>query len=174
MTPAVTLRQPREGDAADRLALGDDPGIMRMFGVDPAALPPLDEARTARWVQGLADHPCAWVVEHAGRLLGEARLDAIHAGDGRAQLAVGLYDSTKLGLGLGRQTVRLVLHHAFDALRLHRVGLRVIAYNTRALRCYTACGFRLEGREREAALVGQERHDDLLMGILAHEFAGSA
>lgn len=35
---------------------------------------------------------------------------------------------------------------------------------------YLACGFVVEGREREAALVGAERHDDIMMGILAREF----
>ena len=166
----LLLRRPRPGDVAERLALGNDPGVMRMFGVDPASLPPLDEAGAARWVQRLARHPCAWIVQHDGRLLGEARLDAISAPDARAQLAVGLYDAAKLGRGLGRQVVRRVLAHAFGAMGAHRVGLRVIAYNTRAIRCYTACGFQVEGREREAALVGQERHDDILMGILAAEF----
>lgn len=74
-------------------------------------------------------------------------------------------------MGLGRETVRLILAHAFGALGLHRVSLRVVAYNTRAIRCYLACGFVEEGREREAALVGGERHDDIMMGILSREVA---
>ena len=74
-------------------------------------------------------------------------------------------------MGLGRQAVRLVLAHAFGPLGLHRVGLRVIAFNTRAIRCYRACGFIEEGREREAAQVGGAWHDDIIMGVLAQEFA---
>jgi len=56
-------------------------------------------------------------------------------------------------------------------MSLHRVSLRVLAYNVRAIRCYSACGFVEEGREREAAFVGGEWHDDVMMGLLAHEFA---
>ena len=71
--PRLMLRQPRPGDAAARLALGRDPDITRMFGADPSDLPPLTEAETTRWVEGIAMHPHAWIVEHNGRLLGEAR-----------------------------------------------------------------------------------------------------
>ena len=82
--------------------------------------------------------------------------------DQRARLAVGLYDPAKLGQGTGRQAIRLVLDHAFGGLRLHRVGLRVISYNVRAIRAYRACGFTEEGREREASprfrSVARRRH----------------
>lgn len=166
----VLLRPPQPEDVAGRLALGRDPGIVRMFGGDPTSLPPLTEAGAAQWMAGLVKHPHGWVVEHEGQVLGEARLDGMDPHDARARLAIGLLDPARLGMGLGRKTVRLVLGHAFGTLGLHRVSLRVIAYNTRAIRCYLACGFVVEGREREAALVGAERHDDIMMGILAREF----
>ena len=51
------------------------------------------------------------------------------------------------------------------------MDLRVLAYNERAIRCYLSCGFVEEGRERESALVDGERYDDLIMGVLAHEYA---
>ncbi len=168
--PAVTLRPPRPKDVAERLALGRDPGIMRMFGADATGWPPLTEAGAGRWVEDIAAHPHAWVVEHEERLLGAVRLDALDQQDARARLAIGLYDPGKLGKGLGRAAVRLALAHAFGTLGLHRVSLRVVAYNARAIRCYAACGFVVEGREREAALVGGERHDDIMMGVLAREF----
>ena len=168
--PAVTLRRPRPEDVAERLALGRDPGVMRMFGADATGWPPLTEDGARRWVEGITAHPHAWAVEHEGRLLGEVRLDALDQHDARARLAIGLYEPSKLGKGLGREAVRLVLAHAFGALGLHRVSLRVVAYNTRAIRCYSACGFVMEGREREAALVGGERYDDIMMGVLAREF----
>jgi [ribosomal protein S5]-alanine N-acetyltransferase len=168
----VILRQPRPSDAADRLALADDPEITRMLGADPRDLPALTEAAAQRWLDGLIAHPDAWAIDYEGRLIGEARLDALDRHDARAQLAIALYDPAKLGIGLGREAIRLVARHAFERLRLHRIGLRVVAYNLRAIRCYLACGFIVEGREREAALVAGERHDDVIMGLLAREFRG--
>jgi RimJ/RimL family protein N-acetyltransferase len=109
-------------------------------------------------------------VEHDGRCVGEARLDALDAEDARAQYAVGLQVPSLLGQGLGREVTRLVLAHAFGAVGLHRVGLRVLAVNERAIRCYASYGFRVEGRLREVTRIDGVWHDDLIMGVLAHEF----
>jgi [ribosomal protein S5]-alanine N-acetyltransferase len=155
---------------ADRLALGHVPEIVHMFGGDPNATPPLTETEAKLWADRLAQHPHAWVVEHCGRLLGEIRVDDLNEHDQRARLAVGLFDPAKLGIGLGREAIRLVLTHAFGELGLHRVSLRVVAYNIRAIRCYSACGFVEEGREREAAHVAGEWHDDVIMGLLSQDF----
>lgn len=168
--PPIVLRPPKSGDAADRLALGRDPEIIRMFGGDAnGPMQPLAIDEVSRWLERISAHPHAWIVEHEGRLLGEARLDGLNEHDGRARLAMGLLDASKLGQGLGRRVVRLVLRHAFEELELFRVDLRVLAYNVRAIRCYRSCGFVEEGRERESALVDGERHDDIIMGILKHE-----
>ena len=166
----LTLRDFVPADAGDRLALGHSPEIIRMFGGDPLNVGPLSESSCTDWIIGLSKHPFAWAIEYANKWIGEIRLDALDQHDGRARLAVGLYDPKLLGLGLGREAITLLLAHAFTAMALHRVSLRVLAYNVRAIRCYSACGFVQEGREREAALVDGERHDDIMMGILAHEF----
>ena len=70
--------------------------------------------------------------------------------------------------------MRLLLGYAFVALGLHRVSLRVIAYNERAIRCYLACGFREEGHERESAFVAGQWHDEVIMGVLASDFSALA
>jgi RimJ/RimL family protein N-acetyltransferase len=169
---SVLLRGPQASDAAERLTLGHSAEIIHMFGYEPAEIPPLTIEDSQRLIDGLATHDHAWVIEHDGRFLGEIRLDGLDEHDRRARLAIGLFDQNKLGRGIGRESVRLVLSHAFSDLRLHRIGLRVVAYNLRAIRCYAACGFVEEGREREAALVGGKRHDDVMMGLLAHEYRG--
>jgi RimJ/RimL family protein N-acetyltransferase len=68
---------------------------------------------------------------------------------GRAELAISLYDPVKLGLGLGRETIRLVFSASIGSRwltgRCHN--------NARAIRCYLASGFIVEGRVREASPV---------------------
>ena len=46
----------------------------------------------------------------------------------------------------------------------------MLATNSRAIACYRKCGFIEEGREREAALLGGQWHDDIIMGLLDTEF----
>lgn len=163
--PSLTLRPPNDGDGEGRFALGNDPEIMRMFGVEPSGVPPLTLERAHGWIARLAAHPQAWVVEHGGRFLGEVRLDGLDPQEGTARLAIGFYDASKLGLGLGREAVQLALAHAFTTLHLRRVTLRVVAYNERAIRCYRACGFIELNREPKAVNIGGRWHDDVVMQV---------
>lgn len=168
--PRVRLRQFQLSDIAGRLALGRSPEIVRCFGGNSDGLPPYVENDARSWVERNIKHPLCWAVEVDGRLLGEARLDGIDLHDSRARLATGLYDVSQLGKGIGREAIKLVLSHAFGTMGLHRVDLRVLAFNERAIRCYRSCGFVEEGREREAARIGNEWFDDVIMGLLATEY----
>jgi RimJ/RimL family protein N-acetyltransferase len=64
----------------------------------------------------------------------------VDAAAGEGWLAVGLFAATERGHGVGTETTRLVLEHAFSALGLARVRLRVLAFNARALACYRGVG----------------------------------
>ncbi|MEG6510002.1 GNAT family protein [Methyloligella sp. 2.7D] len=168
---ALILRPARESDAEARLALGRTPEIARMFPLDAdRAREPLTLEEARRWAERLMAHPHGWAVEYEGRLLGEAHLSQLDRAHGSARFACAIYDPAMLGKGLGRRLIRLVLAYGFGELGLHRIGLRVLAYNERAIRCYKACGFVEEGLVREAVLVDGERHDDILMGVLRGEF----
>jgi [ribosomal protein S5]-alanine N-acetyltransferase len=67
----------------------------------------------------------------------------------------------------------LALSHAFRPGGLHRVDLRVLEENGRAIRCYEKCGFVIEGREREGARIAGEWKTDVLMSVLEQEWRGS-
>ena len=167
--PNVTLRDPIDSDADVHLSYPPDAEIVRMYGGDTTTLPAPDPARSARWLAWLRDHPFAKIILSDGKPVGHVRLHSLQQQDRRARLGIGLFAVNHLGRGIGRQAIILSLDHAFGAMRLHRVDLRVLSYNERAIRCYRACGFKLEGTEREAAWVDGAWHDDLIMAILSHE-----
>lgn len=75
-----------------------------------------------------------------------------------------------LGKGYGSEAVELLLRFGFDTLNLHRIYLQVFDFNERALRTYRKCGFREEGRLREAFFRDGAYHDILVMGMLEAEF----
>ena len=165
----LVLRPPVPSDVDARLGLGRSPEILRGLGVDSADASPLTRSEVVAWLDKIATSPTAWVVAFNGRFLGEIRLRDVDQTDRRARLGIAFYDPTVLGQGLGRTAIRLLFPHAFQDLQLHRLSLRVLADNARAIACYKACGFVEEGRERESALVGGGWVDDLIMGCLAHE-----
>lgn len=165
----LILRPPVPSDIDDRLALGRSPEILRGLGVVTTDLPKLTRSDVVQWLDGIAASPTAWVVTYNARFLGEIRLRDVDLTDRRARLGIAIYDPALLGQGLGRAAIRILFRHAFQDLQLHRLSLRVLADNVRAVACYKACGFVEEGRERESAFVGDCWVDDLIMGCLAHE-----
>ncbi|MDK1386936.1 GNAT family protein [Sinorhizobium sp. 8-89] len=172
--PNIRLRPPCEADIEARFLLGSDPGIAEMFGVSREDVRPITRESAAAWVRNLGEHPYAWIIEIQGTCAGEIRLDRVDQHDRRASMAIGIYDSALLGRGFGSEAINLLLKHAFGSMGLHRIGIRVLSYNERAIRAYEKSGFVVEGREREAALVNGAWHDDVMMGLLDHEFLGKA
>jgi RimJ/RimL family protein N-acetyltransferase len=166
----VTLRRPRPEDFEARVRLGTDAEIFRMYGGSRDRMHPMTEEAARRWVQRLLDLDYAWIIE-VGDLIGHIRLDRVCLIDKRASLAIGIEDRARLGSGLGTEAIGLVLGYAFKVLKLHRLSVRVLDYNARAIRAYRKCGFVVEGREREAAFVDGVWHDDIMMGLLSNEYA---
>jgi RimJ/RimL family protein N-acetyltransferase len=109
-----------------------------------------------------------------GRFIGTARLHSILWSDRKASVALGIFDRRFWSHGYGTDALGLLMRFAFDDLELHRLRLRVLRYNHRAIRCYEKCGFVPEGVERESALVDGAWHDDVLMGILESEYRAQA
>lgn len=169
----VLLRGAVEADADARVAHGRHSEILRMYGFDSDNPAPYMLEFCQAWVERIAQDPLHWVIEYDGACVGEARLHTVVEHDARAMYAVGLMTPALLGRGLGTEATRLVLDHAFGTLGLHRISLRTIAFNERAIRCYQKSGFVIEGRERQSARVGDEWHDDVLMGALASDYRSS-
>ncbi len=48
--------------------------------------------------------------------------------------------------GYGTDAVNLLTNHAFTAMNVQRIWLKVLPQNTRAVRCYEKCGFVHAGR----------------------------
>jgi RimJ/RimL family protein N-acetyltransferase len=64
----------------------------------------------------------------------------------------------------------VVVAWGFGELGLHRIDLETLAFNTRAIRCYLACGFGQEGARREAKLYPDGWEDLITMGLLRSEY----
>ena len=170
----VTLRVATPQDVEARLAAGTHAEIQHMYGRPHGPVEPLTRDKAERWVTRHMEHPFAWVIDIKGQLAGAVHLHSTDTRDRRATLAIGLLRVSDLGQGYGTRALRLLVVEAFDGLKLHRLSLRVLSYNARAIAAYQKVGFQIEGRERESALVGDVWHDDVMMGLLAPEWRARA
>ncbi|MFC4991834.1 GNAT family N-acetyltransferase [Rubritalea tangerina] len=104
--------------------------------------------------------------EHVGNIkLGP--IDWVHR---RAELGIMVGEESARGVGVGKESIDLVLRHAFSRLNLHRVSLGVIADHIGAIRCYEKVGFVREGLYRESFFKDGEMLDTVRMAILASDY----
>jgi RimJ/RimL family protein N-acetyltransferase len=165
----VSLRTARPSDQGTLERLRADPEIDHFMGVDgPTSvllwrqvfLGDQSGALADLVIAGPDDHPIGLVSLWDRTIPHEAAEISIWLGQG--------YRNE----GFGTEALRLSLRYAFDQLKLHKVYLRVLAYNARAIRAYQKSGFTIEGILREEMRVGGAWHDLIYMGVLAGEFAG--
>jgi len=165
----VVLRAPCETDIEERLKIGRSTEYIRMCGGDTRNLPLFTRDDALRWYEFITSNRFEWVIETEGRCIGTARLTVLDK-DYRARYAIGIHDTSKYNKGFGTEVTELILDFAFNNLHLHRVDLKVLEYNKRAISCYEKCGFTKEGVEREGALIEDEWENDVMMSILEQEY----
>jgi RimJ/RimL family protein N-acetyltransferase len=105
-------------------------------------------------------------VKASGRLVGTCAFSQLDGENGSALYHITIGEKDVWGRGYGTEATRLMLDHAFTNLGLHRVGLSVFEFNTRAIRSYRRCGFQLEGRAREAIWREGRWWDEISMSVL--------
>jgi RimJ/RimL family protein N-acetyltransferase len=172
----VTLRGVQPKDEQARLSLGWHAAVERNYGhqVQTRQMTPAEARAWYEQQQARAADPSrrCWVIEAEGHLVGGAGLDSLKQTDRKAHFVIGMFAPSHMRRGLGTQATRLVLAHAFGSMNLHRVDLRVLAFNDGAIASYRKCGFVQEGRERDSCWFHGQWHDDIIMGVLATEFPG--
>ena len=148
----VQLRPIRADDAEQLRVIRGSPEVRRWWGPQTVRWPfELDGSETrAIWVGGEVVGFVQWY-EHPDPEYRHAGLDLF--------LAV-----THHGLGLGRETVTLVVQHLVREGH-HRIVIDPAADNAKAIACYASCGFREVGtmRRYERDVDGTGWHDGLLM-----------
>jgi RimJ/RimL family protein N-acetyltransferase len=103
-------------------------------------------------------------------LLGAATLWGIDTHNRSAHVGVSLRAAVR-GRGYGTDTVAVLCHYAFVVLGLHRLGLETLADNEAMLAVARRCGFVPEGITRESSWLTGRFTDDVLLGLLATEWA---
>jgi len=87
-----------------------------------------------------------------------------------AEIGIFIGNKKYWNTGYGTEAMSLLMDYGFKALNLHSIFLRVFAFNERAIKCYKKTGFKTIGKQREALLRRNERHDIIFMDILQNEF----
>lgn len=102
--------------------------------------------------------------------IGNLGFHKIEWDNGSAEVGIMIGEKDYWNQGYGSEALRLLVQYGFETMRLHRIWLRVMETNPRAIRAYEKIGFVHEGRMREAQFAHGAHHDILLMSILRPEW----
>ena len=155
----VTLRPIEDSDLNALIAIIQSPGVREWWweADDPEQL-------------DLANDGSAFVIEFEGEIAGWLGFDEENdPGYRHAGVDLSL-DPRFQGKGLGPDAIRTVLRWLASERWHHRFTIDPAAHNERAIRAYSAVGFRPVGiMRRYERDTGGGFHDGLLMDLLAEE-----
>lgn len=169
---AVTLRPIEEGDLDLLRQWANDPEL-RSQVVDWS--PPISADEQRRWFEATRQDPATqrYIIQtDGGERVGMAGLWRIDRQAGSAELGLKIGSRAARSQGLGSDAVRTLTRFAFEQLGLHRLWARILAGNDASLRVFVGkCGWKEEGRLRDAAFRDGVYHDVVSVGLLRDEFS---
>jgi RimJ/RimL family protein N-acetyltransferase len=112
----------------------------------------------------------AFGIEADSKLIGDCALFKRNRTAATAELGIGIGDHDYWGRGYGREAIGLLLDYGFRLENIRRIWLETHSENIRAQRCYLACGFVEEGRQREHQWYDGRYVDVVQMGLLRSEW----
>lgn len=164
----ITLRAITRDDLPLLCAFNNDLDVELAGGGDPP-MPQSLERLQAEFDQDAAKggrDGSRFAIESDGKFIGQCGLFNVDDTAHVCELGIAIGDKDYWGRGYGRESITLLLKHAFQYRNFRKVFLRVHGSNERAIRAYHACGFVEEGRLR-AHVWSDGRYDDLVyMGVM--------
>ena len=125
------------------------------------------------WIEcrGKVSDDLVWAIadRETNSCLGHAGLYQIDHRVRACEFGILIGDPSRWGKGIGKEATSAIIAYGFDELNMNRIGLSVIASNTRAVRLYEGLGFVREGLKRQAQYRACGYLDVILMSILRSE-----
>lgn len=165
--PLIVFRALREEDAPTLHAWRADPSVR-----DGALGYPFPTSLEAEreWIRSFAPSGtphdlCLGIYdERTDAILGYCQMRSIDWVAKVAEFGIVIGASESRGRGIGGRTLAMAVDYATLQLGLRRLWLRVVEFNTAAIRLYEEAGFRLEGRMLRHAYRNGQLHDVLIYG----------
>jgi RimJ/RimL family protein N-acetyltransferase len=144
---------------------------------------PFSQVEEEAWFEAMLKHPpdehllAIEVREPASeadevywKLIGSCGFSEIDWRNRAAEFGINIGEKSYWNKGYGTEAVRLLVKHGLYTLNLHRIHLKVLETNPRAIRAYEKAGFTHEVRLRQAEFRNGQYIDVLVMSILKEEF----
>ena len=98
--------------------------------------------------------------------VGSVFLRDIDYNNRKAEYGIFIGEESARGRGVGTDAAKLIIKYGFEALKLHKIFLRVLADNVNAVKSYKKAGFIQEAYLKDEVMLNGEYRDIILMAVL--------
>ncbi len=165
----VNLRPVSREDIPKILVWINDPEVRQFV----ASVYPTTQKFEEDWVDGLGkdkDNIVVVIETKEGKAIGLMGLHRIDWVNRVATTGALIGDKEYWGKGFGSDAKMVLLDYAFNTLNLHRINSDVIAFNERSLNYSLRCGYKIEGKKRQAMFRHGKYWDRIELGLLREEW----
>lgn len=117
-----------------------------------------------------SDIQLAIVYKKNGELIGTVGIHQIDFVNRNADISIVIGEKKYWQKGLGRESVLLIINHAFNMLNLHKVTSGMVADNIGSLKLFLSLGFKKEGLYKEQIFLRGKYRDTIKLGLLRRDF----
>lgn len=100
-----------------------------------------------------------------GQPIGSVYLRDIDRENQKAEFGIFIGEDSARGKGYGAEATQLMCRYGFDELGLHKIMLRVFAFNKAAVRAYEKAGFVQEAYLKDEVKIDGRFYDIIFMAI---------
>ena len=127
-----------------------------------------DEARlfSAQTRQNRGEYQFAIETLENRRFIGRCGFISVDWKNRLGEIAILIGEKSARGKGFGTDAVNTLCRFGFEEMGLHKISVRVFAFNAAAIRCYEKCGFEREGLLRGEYFREGKFRDVVIMGLL--------
>lgn len=87
----------------------------------------------------------------------------------KAEYGIFIGEDSARGKGIGTKAAKAIVQYGFNELHLHKIFLRVLADNVRAVKSYKKAGFIQEAYLKDELILNGEYRDIILMAVINSE-----
>jgi len=127
-----------------------------------------------RWFDSLLKTPpdniMFGVESKEGKLIGVCGLTWINWKNRNAEVSIYIGEKEWQGKGAAADSLKTLVKYGFETLNLHRISAVIFQFNEPSIKLFTKCGFKFEGKHREAHYIDGKYWDEMIYGILRAEY----
>jgi diamine N-acetyltransferase len=138
---------------------------------------PMGSEDESRWFDGVMQtplelHPLVIEIKDGKdwKPIGNCGFHNLDWRNASGEVGIFIGDKSQWNKGFGGEALHLLMKVGFETMNLHRIWLRVMADNERAVRCYEKLGYIHEGKFRDGEYHRGHYVDMLVMSMLRPEW----